>query len=1362
MSSYPAGNMNIELCRKQVKYALYGALFGLLFPIASTLIDIRLHGLTLSLGNIITVQSAQPLHWVIDTAPIFLGLFACYAGKCQDKIIELSLQLKKELDKRTTELEQTNKILQSDTIKREIAEVELTKSKSELQTIFDSVPAYIFYKDRESRFIKVNRALADTVGIAADEWIGRTSRDLFPELSREYHNYDREVLERGQPIYHSLEPLETTKGIRWVRVDRIPYRDDNGNITGIIGMSIDITDQQEALNKLKRSEESLKQAQRIAQLGNWDWDVESRKLQLSDEVIRIMGIEDCADSFDIELFTKMIHPDDLSIHREQFENALYMGREYDAEFRILRKNSTKYIHVKGKPFTDERNRVVRILGTLQDITQKKQAEFRLKENEKKFRAVVDSAQDAIIMIDDEGKITLWNEAAESVFGYSFAEVKGEDLHKLLAPKELYGKSWRAFQLFRESGEGDAIGQTTEQPALTKDGESITIGLSLSALRLGGKWHALGIVRDISDRKRIERKLKQSESELSIRNRIARAFLLNTDDEVYAEVLNICMDTLNSRYGYFGYIDKHGNLICPSMTKGVWQECQLQDKKITFPPDCWTGIWGKSLREKTTVIARNNLRLPDGHVKLQRAIATAIVHREELIGQIVLADSKSEYDEQDKRRLESIAEFISPILQAKLQKMREEEERKLYEERLMLTLNELEVIFDSSPVGIMVLCSRTFTKVNRRLTQMLGYSAEELLDQNAEILHVSREHYESFGKKYYKRVADREFVEGEYPLRHKNGEEIWFKFSGKAIAPPDLSKGTIWIIDDITKRKEVERELKRAKDAAVEASKAKSEFLANMSHEIRTPMNGIIGMTDLALETELNEEQTDYLQTIKSSADSLLSIINGILDLSKIESGQLDLENIDFSLRACIESAIDTLAVKAQEKGLELVNFIKPTLPDSLIGDPTRLKQVIINLVGNAIKFTDEGEVVLRVEQKSNDGNEIECYFTVFDTGIGIPEDRQETIFESFTQSDGSTTRKYGGTGLGTTIAKKLINMMDGDIWVKSPTNIDSGIGGPGTAFHFTARFRIQKEKKQTVTLDKTKLKGMKILVADDNETNLKLLTALLENWDCDVETVTDGIGAFDALIKSYAARDPYKLVILDLLMPEMDGFGVVEKIRAQDELNETKIMLLTSAGQRGDASKCRNLGVDAYLTKPIKQSLLLDAVMYSIGIKKAEDDKEPHLVTRYTIEEDKRRSRVLLVEDNPTNQKLAQRLLEKRGFTVTTADDGAQALELFEKQEFDLILMDVQMPNMDGFETTEAIRSIEEGSDKHVAIIAMTAHALKGDEERCLTAGMDGYLAKPIKPAELMSTIEKHCAGASSKQSGIRGKYSAAEPQLRT
>jgi PAS domain S-box-containing protein len=907
--------------------------------------------------------------------------------------------------------------------------------------------------------------------------------------------------------------------------------------------------------------------------------------------------------------------------------------------------------------------------------------------------IFDSVNDAIISADNSGNIVAWNQGAQSIFGYGEDEAVGKPL-TLLMPERYRDAHRRGLERLRSTGESHVVGKTLELLGLRKDGSEFLLELSVTVWKVGEETFHSGVIRDITERKRIDDALRESEERF-------RALFEGTSEAVMTADMNRFLDCNAATLQMFG---------CTS--KSEFTAVHPSDLSPPGQPDG-----------------------TDSRVAADRRMAAAFengVNRFEWTHR-----RRSGEDFAAEVWLTALTVGGRRILQATV---RDISERLRVQESLRVSEERFRSAFDDAAIGMaLVAPDGRFLRVNRSLCEMTGYTEHELLATTVQAVSHPGDLEIDLG--YARKTLAGEIPSYRVDTRclHKDGHVVCILLNASLIRDADgRPLHFVSQIQDITQRKRAEAELQQAKQAAEVANRAKSEFLANMSHEIRTPMNGIIGMTEFALNTGLTAEQREYLEMVRTSAESLMTVINDVLDFSKIEAGKLALDCVDFDLRDNLGETMRVLALRAHSKGLELAYEVRPDLPDAIVTDPHRLRQIITNLVSNAIKFTAQGEVALSVGIADfpsppqsgirNSQSEIELHFTVHDTGIGIPVEKQEAIFNAFEQVDSSTTRKYGGTGLGLSISRRLIEMMGGRLWVKSEA-------GLGSTFHFTVRARVSRRpvtRQRPAAL--ARLRDLLVLVVDDNATNRRILNEMLTYWQMRPTTVDGGQAALGCLMHAAASGTPFPLVLIDAHMPEMDGFTLAERIRHTPELAGVSIMMLSSADLQGEAARCRELGVTAYLIKPIRQSELLDVILTALGSVTPATDRSA--VSRQPTDTSPRPFRILVVEDNAVNQKLVSRLLEKRGHTVMVVGNGREALAALEKEPFDVVLMDVQMPEMDGFEATAAILEQEKVTGAHVPIIAMTAHAMRGDEERCLQAGMDGYVAKPIQPQNLFALIE--------------------------
>jgi two-component system, sensor histidine kinase and response regulator len=654
-------------------------------------------------------------------------------------------------------------------------------------------------------------------------------------------------------------------------------------------------------------------------------------------------------------------------------------------------------------------------------------------------------------------------------------------------------------------------------------------------------------------------------------------------------------------------------------------------------------------------------------------------------------------------------------------LRDITERKRSDQIIRQQNQYLEALVSNSPVAIITLSPQyEILSCNPAFEQMFGFSRGEVIGQNLDHL-LSKDGLHSDSVSLSEKVIRGEFVKAMIKRRKKDGAKLDIEALGVPLVIENETIGVLWLYHDIT-------QLEQARQEAEKADRAKSEFLANMSHEIRTPMNGVIGMIELMLGTELTNEQYDLLLGARESADALMSLLDSILDFSKIESGQIQLDNTTFYLHDIVEGVAQTFASRAETKGLEIASYISADVPTSIIGDPGRLRQILVNLVQNAIKFTEHGEVLIRTEKDRETEDHMTLRFSVIDTGIGIPKNRQNNVFERFVQADSSTTRKYGGSGLGLAISKQLVELMGGHIGVKSEP-------GSGSVFWFTVSLQKPPSPEALPEEKFSNFKGLRVLIVDDNSTNRKIFTRMLEGLECRITTVASGTDVMSTLFRGLLTNDPYQLILLDMQMPGMDGEQTLRAIRQEQLTSDVKVIILTSRGRSNELKSLKELGYSGYLLKPVRQIELREIIESALGKRKPAESKKDKDNIRASVRKSTYNLHLLLAEDNDMNQKMTRVLMTRWGHRIDMVSNGLEALNAARANEYDLIFMDVQMPDMDGFEASRKIRDFE-GSTRHTPIIAMTAHALSGDKQRCLDAGMDDYVTKPLNSDAVFNLIE--------------------------
>ncbi|WP_321491352.1 PAS domain S-box protein [uncultured Desulfobacter sp.] len=1157
-------------------------------------------------------------------------------------------------------------------------------SEQKARAILDTSFQLFGMLDLDGTLIDLNQTVLDLNGLPKSEVLGKPLWEA-PSWSYSIELQDRlraavKTAAAGKSVQFEVTHPTPDGNLEYVEFSLRPVKDDDGKVLFLIPEGHFITARKKAENRLTDEQRRLSTIIDGTNVGTWEWNVQTGQTVFNDIWARIVGytLEELA-PVSIETWNRLAHPEDLQRSREQLKK--HFNGElsyYEIECRMKHKDGRWiWVYDRGRVMTrDADGAPLLMFGTHQDITERKRQKKKLKESELRFHAVIDASPVPIILENDSGKIIYTNPAFTDTFGYALDDIPHiDDWWSAAYPDPAYREEIKSIVLQRL-----ALAEEKKQTVLPamevriccKDRSFRTVSVSRAILGGTAQKIRLGILFDVTLIRRISERLQ--------------TILANTSDGMHV-------------------LDEQGNLVEFS--------------------NSFSHMLGYTMEET----AQLNLTDWDKFTPIQ-----SISHRIEksMTGPTTL----------ETRYLRKNGEMFDVEINAKgivldgqrllYASSRDISARKRAENQLKQALLEQSAVLENANVGITHVKDRIQVKSNKKMAEIFGYELEEMVNKRTRIFYPSQKEFEEVGQESGPVLWSGNIYTTQRQMSRKDGSLVWVRISGTAIDINEPESGSIWVFEDISEAKAREQELQEAKAEAEQASKLKSEFLANMSHEIRTPMNGVIGMADLLIDTHLSTEQWHYANAIRSSGELLLGLINDILDFSKIEAGKLEMETIEFDLFSLLDDFMDSMAARAHDKNLELLCSVDPGTPSRLQGDPGRLRQVLNNLTGNAIKFTETGEVVIKVSVIEEDPDECLVRFAVMDTGIGIPADKLSLLFDKFSQVDASTTRRYGGTGLGLAISKQLAELMNGEIGVSSRE-------GHGSEFWFTSRFKKFKGAQSLRPPVPVDLQGIRVLIVDDNATNREILTTQLSAWGMRPHESSNGPQALVELKKAADVNDPYKIAVIDMQMPDMDGKTLGRAIKKDPSLAPMRMIMLTSLGRRGDARLFEAAGFDAYANKPIRHRDFLSIITRVMSGESAAGSHT--LVTRYSTREEMRPFgtdlHVLVVEDNDINRQVAVGALMKIGVRADAAADGVEAINALKSIPYDLVLMDIQMPGMDGYQATRRIRDPETGVlDSNIPIIAMTAYAMQGDREKCLSNGMNDYISKPIDRDALVKVLK--------------------------
>ncbi|MBZ5539852.1 MAG: PAS domain S-box protein [Acidobacteriia bacterium] len=1153
----------------------------------------------------------------------------------------------------------------------------LREAEEKYRGIFEDAIVGIFQTTPDGRYLSANSALARLYGFDSPQDLMATRMDIGGQGYVDPRR--REEFKQLMEVQRIVEGFEyeviRKDGSRiWFSENARAVCDAGGALAYYVGTVEDITARRRAEEDLRERTTFLNTLITENPIGIVVANAQGAIEMANPAFRKLFGYEN--EELSGRLLDALVAPGELRKEADEITGTVLTGKPFHSTIQRRRKDGQLVdVEAYGVPLVV--NGVSRgQFGMYKDIRQQVAAEKALRQSEELFRTLSAAAPVGIIRMDAKGHLLYANDRIVEMVGRPREEGLGSGWLESVHPEDRE----RVANIWPRVAESRGILQDTSRYVNSR-GEIGWVDAYLKALFAedGALEGFIVMLQEVTERRQAEEQLRERTAYLDTLITSNPLAIVVTDARGEIEMSNAAFHKL------FGYEkdEVQGKSLDDLVAPGILREKAGQ-------------LTGAVLAGQT-VHARLPRRRKDGQLVDVEAYGVPLVLDGEMHGQFSIYKDITQQAAAEKALRQS--------------------------EELFRTLSA------AAPVGIF----RTDEDghciyLNERLREMMGLSLEEALGHGWE-KSIHLEDRERIARRVSGTPGQDTVALEAHRYRTPDGREGWAEGYMKALFAEDgLSSGYVGIVQDVTERRQAEKELREAKEAAEAANRAKSDFLAHMSHEIRTPMNGILGMTELALETDLSSEQHDYLSMVKSSADALLNIINDILDFSKIEAGKIELEHIPFSLHECIEDALQPLSIRAQEKGLDLGWEVGAEIPDEMVGDPTRLRQVLLNLAGNGVKFTKRGEVSIQAQLVVNDPNGLAVKFTVADTGVGILPEKQRKVFEAFAQADMSTTREYGGTGLGLSISTRLVHLMGGKIEVESEP-------GKGSRFFFTAHFgkTCNRARTGSCTPDEAILPGKRVLAADDSAVNRRLLEQLFKRWKMDARLAESGREALELFRQAEEEGAPFDVCVLDFHMPGMDGLQLAARIREIARNKPPVLLMLASSDLSGVRRECEQAGIQYTMCKPIRMCVLCTALNDALRPRLPEQrlpTGKSHVAAGSGL-------RILLVEDNPVNQKLAVRILEKSGHRVAVANNGREAVARTAAEEFDLVLMDMQMPVMGGLEATQRIREREQRSGLHVPIVAMTAHVLKKDKERCREAGMDGYTSKPIRPMDMEAEMRR-------------------------